>query len=592
MSIPQLTQEMIRRYASSKSWQRGEAYYQNRYVRRVVQRGDAIAAEVEGNDIRPYRVNIDFEEVDFGTVYCSCPYAYGGFCKHIVATLLVCLRQPESIEISPSLEQILDRLNEVQTQALIQNLVADRPELIDDIEHFADRLAPPVVASATSIDKSARNVTVDLNKIRSQVRHIIRDAVRHIEYGGEEDIATEEISSLIQDAQMHTQRGDTDNAIAMLTAITEACIENWDEVDEYGIDNGEVAWELNNVWCETLLSTEISEADKVDLQVNLEFWRHNWGSYFDMALAALEQGWDYSPLKRVLQGEITSLGAWDGEAPDYADDLAEIRLQILARQERYQEYLHLAEAEGQVIKHLVMLVRLDRVAEAMQAATIEMATMEQALAFSQALVNEQNAHTEALAIAKQGLNLPGRCQYELGKWTSEIALELDDTITAIQARVKAFQASPNFADYRQIEKLAGENWSNLKGELLAALTKADTWGSENAKVDIYLHEQLIDKAIATVSGLGYYRSRLVERVMDAAIKTHPDWVIKNACDRAESIMDAGKAKYYEEAVEWLKKVRSAYLASDRQQEWLAYRTKLTNVHGRKRKLMGLMESVV
>ena len=537
-------------------------------------------------------VSIGFDEEELGTVYCSCPYDYGGCCKHIVATLLVCLRESERIEISPSLEQILDRLNEVQTQALIQKLVADKPELIDDIEHFADRVAPPVVVSASQASKPQRQITVDANRIRSQVKYILRDAVRHYEYGGEEDIATEEISSLIQDAQMYTQRGDTWNAIAMLTAITEACIENWDEVDDYGVDNGEVAWELNNVWCETILSADISEAEKVDLQVNLEFWRNDWGSYFDLAIAALEQGWDYPPLKRVLQGQITSLGAWEGEAPDYADDLAEIRLQILEKQQRYEEYLYLAEAEGQVTKHLIMLVRLDRVAEAMEAAEREMATMEQALALSQALVNEQNAQSEALAIAKRGLNLPGRCLYQLGKWTSEIALELDDSITAIKAKVEAFQASPNFSDYRQVEKLAGENWSNIKGELLAALATADTWRAEDAKVDIYLYEGLIDKAIATVSHFSYYRSRLVQKVMDAAIKTNPDWVISNACDRAESIMDAGKAKYYEEAVGWLKKARNAYLASGRQQEWSEYRTKLMTVHTRKRKLMGLMQSVV
>ena len=357
------------------------------------------------------------------------------------------------------------------------------------------------------------------------------------------------------------------------------------------MDNDEVAWELNRVWCETILSTEISGAEKVDLQVNLEFWRNDWGSYFDMAIAALEQGWDYPPLKQVLQGLITSLGAWETEAPDYADDLAEIRLQILEKQERYEEYLYLAEAEGQVIKHLIMLVRLDRVAEAMQAAQLEMATMEQALAFSQALVNEKNAQPEALAIAKRGLNLPGRCQYELGKWTSEIALELDDTVTAIKAKVKAFQASPNFIDYRQIEKLAGENWSNIKEELLVTLTTSHSWRSEEAKVDIYLYEELIDKAIATVDNFGYYRNNLIQRVMDAAINTNPDWVISNSCDRAESIIDAGKAKYYEEAVEWLKKARNAYLAVGRNQEWSDYRTKLMTVHCRKRKLMELMKSV-
>ena len=92
MSIPQLSQDMIRRYASSQSWQRGEAYYHDGYVRRVFQRGNSISAEVEGNDIRPYQVSISFDGEELGAVYCSCPYDYGGCCKHIVATLLVCLR--------------------------------------------------------------------------------------------------------------------------------------------------------------------------------------------------------------------------------------------------------------------------------------------------------------------------------------------------------------------------------------------------------------------------------------------------------------------------------------------------------------------
>jgi len=76
------------------------------------------------------------------------------------------------------------------------------------------------------------------------------------------------------------------------------------------------------------------------------------------------------------------------------------------------------------------------------------------------------------------------------------------------------------------------------------------------------------------------------------IATHPDWVISNACRRAESIMDEGKAKYYEYAIAWLKQVRAAYIASDRKREWSEYREKIVSVHCRKRKLMGLMKSVV
>ena len=52
--------------------------------------------------------------------------------------------------------------------------------------------------------------------------------------------------------------------------------------------------------------------------------------------------------------------------------------------------------------------------------------------------------------------------------------------------------------------------------------------------------------------------------MDAAATQRPDWAIENVCHRAEFIMDAGKAKHYSYAIEWLKKARAAYIATERQ----------------------------
>lgn len=592
MPIPQLSQELIRSHANNKSWQRGETYYHNDYVRQVVQRGNRIVAEVEGSDIEPYKVNIEVEKDKLGTVYCSCPYSFGGYCKHIVAALLVCLREPERIEQRSSLETILDRLNEVQTQALIQELVADNPALIDDIEYFADRVAPSAPTKSSSESPTQKKITVNVNSIRSKVRYILRDAVSHYEYGGEEDPATEEISSLIQDAQMYTQRGDTVNAIAMLEAITNSCIENWDLVDDYGVDPYEVASELNTVWCETIFSADIPEAEKVDLGVSLEFWNNEWDGSFDTAIAALKQGWDDPELTQILAGNISDYIAAEEEYPYDDGNLTLIRLQILEREKRFTEYLHLAEAKGQVTKYLNRLVRLDRVAEAMAKSQSQMQTMEQALALSEVLVESQNAQSEALEIANRGLNLPGYCQYKLATWASEIALKLDDLVSAKNAKVKAFQAQPNFDDYKTIEKLATEDWSTIREELLAELATASSWGTDEAKVDIYLYESMIDKAIAVVTDTSSYRDNLVHKVMTAAISTHSNWVISNACRRAESIMNEGKAKYYEYAIAWLKQVRAAYLASERKREWTEYREKIVSVHGRKRKLMGLMKSVV
>jgi uncharacterized Zn finger protein len=586
MTIPKLNEATIRTYANGKSRQRGEEYYRQGYVNSLTQRGNTLYAEVEGSDIQSYRVSLNFSDRDFTSATCTCPYNFDGYCKHIVAAMLVCMRQPDRIEERPTLEQLLDRLNDIQTQQLIQELVAKQPELIDPIERYVNRIALSTPQIKT--ENPQRHNTIDPTPFRSQVYRILRDGLRYLEEGWEEDPITDEIVALILEAQIFIERGDANNALVILQAIAEACSENWDLVEEYGADNYEIVEALNCAFCEAILCAELSDRERRDLEGNLELWQNEWDASFSMSLEALRQGWDYPPLQRVLQGNITNLGAWEDEAPDYADELALIRLNILSRQERYQEYLYLAEAEGQTEQYLTMLASLDRVNDAMDAASSQMTSMEQAFALAQTLARS-NSQQQALEIACKGLTLHGHCQYDLAIWTSELAEELAENTVATEALVKAFQARPSFEDYQKVEKLAGKDWFTLKIELLAFLRTHKGWGTEETKVDIFLHEGLIDEAIAVVSGLSSYDSNSIHRVMDAAIESHPDWVIQNATRRAESIMDAKKAELYYYAVEWLKKARAAYLASGRKQEWSIYQSQLIETHARKRKLMALLQ---
>lgn len=91
------------------------------------------------------------------------------------------------------------------------------------------------------------------------------------------------------------------------------------------------------------------------------------------------------------------------------------------------------------------------------------------------------------------------------------------------------------------------------------------------------------------SGLSSYHSQLILRVMDTVVATHSQWVVDNARPRAESIMDEGKVKYYDSAVAWLKRVKAAYYALGQEADWSRYHQTLLNQHGRKRKLIGLMQ---
>lgn len=598
MTLPPFNEAELEQYATPKSFQRGEQYYLHRAVQSLTQRGQLLLATVEGSEDDPYQVGVQFEGDEIASAHCTCSYDYGGWCKHIVATLLTYLRQPSKLEERPTLDQLLTGLSPEQTQQLIQELVADHPELLDEIDRIVNRLAPAPLLSQSSRSapqqpqhRTPQYRTIDAAPYRRQVRQLLRDAVRNAEEGWDEELVPRELFDLIDEARMLTEQGEGHNAIAILEAMTQACVESWEDVEQYGADNDEIVPFLNEIWTEAILVTELTPPEKVDLKFNLEGWQDEWSADFAMSLEALRQGWDYPPLQRVLQGEISSSGVWEGEAPYYADDLALIRLKILESQKKYSQYLYLAEAEGRSEEFLVMLARLDRIDTVMEVADQRLKTMEQAFALAQALLG-QGATQEALQIAQRGLILDGNCEYKLAQWTSELASDLEEVDIALAAKIKAFQAQPIFVDYQKIETMAGEDWGFLKEDLLDYLRSYNGWGlgTREAKVSIFLKEGLVEDAIAVVSDLSSYSSDLlIQQVMDAAIPQQPDWVIENAKRRAEAIMDAKKAEHYHHAAKWLQKVRAAYAQAGKSAEWSAYRQQLIQTHVRKRKLMGFLQ---
>ncbi|HSF75359.1 MAG TPA: SWIM zinc finger family protein [Microcoleus sp.] len=588
MVIPKLSETTIEHNTSAQSLKRGEAYYLAGNVTRAVRRGNMVQAVVEGSEVEPYRVTLPFDDAGLAsTLFCTCAYDNGGWCKHIVATLLLCLRQPEIIEQGPTLEQLLDRLNDVQTQQLIQHLVKKEPSLIDAIERYINLSAIP--APSNQPTKAPRHTSIDPAPFRYQVRRILREAVRYLEDGWEEDPITEELLDVIQRAQEFSAQGDGNNALVILEAITTACVEDWDDVEEFGADNSEIANALDEAWTEAILTAQLTAEEEIDLQVMLEAWQDEWDCDFTMSLKALRQGWDDPLIQQVLQGNITGQEIGANDAPECAKSLALIRLQILDRQERYQEYLYLALAENCSQQYLTMLSRLGRVEEAVEAAATQMKSAEDAFALAQSL-QAQQAQAEALKIAQTGLNLSGNCLYKLAIWTSELAVELGENEVALNSRMRVFEIKPSFADYLLVKEFAGDSWSTVKANLLATLRSDRSWGVYEAQVDIFLYEGLIEDAIAVADGLSGYESALVHRVMGAAIAHRPDWVIANACRLAESIMDRGKSEDYDRAIKWLEKARAAYLQMGQNLQWCAYRSQLMQVHNRKRKLMGMLKS--
>jgi hypothetical protein len=166
-----------------------------------------------------------------------------------------------------------------------------------------------------------------------------------------------EVSQLAERARPLIEAGDGRSALAILEAVTEEYVARWADLDDSDGEASGLFEELAPLWTEAILVADLTPAERRAWAKRLGAWQDEVAEYgaetaFEVAQAAAQQGWDAPGVRRVLGGEISSTGVWEGEAPWFADDLAVARLNILERQGRFQEALYLAEAEGQTDRSL------------------------------------------------------------------------------------------------------------------------------------------------------------------------------------------------------------------------------------------------
>ena len=495
----------------------------------------------------------------------------------------------------PSLESLLSGLNRDQLQSLMLKLSEQEPSLTEAIERQAALLqtSQPTPSSPKAVPKP--HITVDPKVVRRQVRSIIHslDRMRSSEAYWQIGAVVNEIGQLVDQAWELIKADDGRQALTVLEAITGEYLSEWENLDDSDGEASGFFSDLGTAWTEAILSADLTRKEREQWADQLATWQKELDAYgvdeaFDGAQTAALDGWDYPPLQRVLQGAITEQGAWEGEAPDYADDLTEARLNILERRGRWQEYLYLAEAEGQTQKYVTMLVRLGRVEEAISYGQQYLATTEEALALARALY-EHGEREQSLQMAEHGLTLQGP-RASLAKWLRDQALSMGEKKRALTAAEVAFRDEISLENYLQVVEIAGEQWPERRNALLDHARHTQSYYSQG-QINVFLHEGLIDDAIAALEP--HASHTLVEQVVNAALESqsHFDWVIQASRKQAEYIMNGGKAEYYYSAASWLAKARTAYRATGREKEWQAFLGELLTQHGRKYKLVPMLKAL-
>ena len=447
--------------------------------------------------------------------------------------------------------------------------------------------------SANTQQKPPATVPLDAKAVQKQVRSALRGVSR-----------VEVADQMLAQVETMLAAGEGRNALTLLDALTDEFIGSLPDPDErYGYDNYDsdegddesYGWleAVGAVWAEVILSVDLSQDEADELRDSFAGWaeaaeEQGFDPSFHIAELALTYGWDYAPLQRAMQGEITELGAWEDEAPLGADELAVARLKVLARQGRTDAYLNLALAEGQHYAYVLMLADLGRVAEAVQEGKQALTQTQELLTLAQKL-SQQGATDAAIEIADHALAHGQGEQASVASWLRDLHISHGDLGRALPAAITALAAAPKVAEYQQLKQLAGADWPTVRVQALAALQGKRSYFSNLERAQIFLSEAMWDEAIAAVDG--DYASPEIHQLMPQLYGPRPDWVIRRASQYGEAIMNAGKADRYSNAVSWLAHVKEAYTSAGRQAEWKAYLAKIRETHQRKYKLMGLLKGL-
>lgn len=224
MQYPNITEEQIQERCTKNVFSRGEGYFYDEMIENPIFHGDTLSAHCHGSEATPYHVSVELTPTGIAAAECSCPYDWGGDCKHIVALLLTYIHEPEEIR---SVEPVLTAIAEKPRATLlrvISELLKREPTLVSIVEAYTGSVeasqfgdtptASTIVASATS------------TAYREQIDRLFGDNFLE-QHQLQEAIA--QLTELLKHAESLAQAGATEFALSILYALIHQSIVRYED---------------------------------------------------------------------------------------------------------------------------------------------------------------------------------------------------------------------------------------------------------------------------------------------------------------------------------------------------------------------------
>lgn len=586
MTLPKITQSMIRAGTSPESFRRGEEYYREGAVSNAAIQGTLLSGECAGTYAPYYRVQVELDEAGIANASCTCLYEYGGYCKHIVALSLAYVHHPKSFTTRKAPTELLTDLDHNDLIAILTKLVQEQPDLYDRIE---------AMISVPSKSQKKRKKKVDIEVYRRHILSIVHslDGMRMSEAYWHVGGLANQLREVQESAVKFLDAGDAETALEILLLLLDEASRAIEYIDDSDGELGGYVGDLGTPLAEAILSMELSQVARDRLVRRLEKLIDYAGNYgmegnLDIAVQAAKYGWDEVPKEMAPprglgpkdyeddesddwdededwdEEDEFELREWDLPSTSRFNDLSDAKLNVLDRQGRTEEYLALCKKEERHLRYALKLCDLKQEAEAVKYAKKHLSTAEESLQVAQRL-RELRLVTQAIEIGEHGLKLNGS-KTSLGEWLGPVEEAQGRTKQALAAWLAAFGEHPSLETYKTIKRLAESDWGRLRPEVIAKLRKSY---DKQVLAEVLLLEEEWDEAIKVAEGRDVWYP-VVETVADGVMQHRPEWVAQISLKHAERLMAEAKSKNYPIAASWLRRAKQAYKLLGKTDEWKKY----------------------
>lgn len=553
-NMPRLTEAQVRQLGSQQSYARGKSYYRDGAILEPVRQGLELRAQCEGSEDEPYAVSATLADQGIAAVSCTCPYEWGGACKHIVALLLTYVHEPQAFRVIPPLETLLAKSSREQLIALIGQMIKQEPDLLSVVELAAAATQPG--------DQGQAGKPRDVSVYRRQARRAMQSESPHR--------MESELRALRAAAARVAQAGDWLHAGAIYHVGLDEAVQGYDDMVQSMDEDGDIAMVIDELAQGLRDSLQHSQAHAAT--------RREWlGALLEAELTDIEIGGiDLAPSAREAVLEHANAAEWQWleervraeiqKSRDWARSaLVGFLTEGLERCGRADDAAALIRELGTPEQQAHLLIdagQIDAAVELMQRMIVGKPGL--VTQFADALL-EAEEPTAAVALVQEH----GSDHWMSRDWLAKYYCQYGTPQEAVEAQQRVLLGAPSveaFQTLHEVSRKAG-TWAQVRPRVLDELQRQKHFG---ALVDIALHEGDVARALELLPHVSDGWRDYKWNVAQAAEKEHPHAAIALYKELAERAIARRSRSAYQQATTYLQRAKQLYSRLQAPADWETY----------------------